>query len=336
MAWVQQNIFKFGGDARKVTVFGESAGARSADFHLLTMRENPPFRAVIMQSGSAELTPLADMNKAAESAKKGTAFQQLARAFTCPADDGKVALECLRAIPATAIKQKMKELALYSGSVEDGGLATVQDQATIRQTHQAANVPLLLGTNADEMRGSLRSYNTSSLSSYLNSTFPTHQSLIPKLLNAYTPSPSTPYKTPFDAMAALATDLSFTCITSREAHISTTSSYPTYRYLFTASYPNTQKFPGSGANHAHEIQFIFGNLPKDSTNEESDLSTLMQNTWARFAKNPDAGPGWVRYGITAGGKDMGRFDSDGGLRIVSSGGVDRNCHLFEEMYAGRA
>lgn len=331
--WVQQNIAKYGGDPEKVTIFGESAGARSADFHLLTMKEAPPFRAVIMQSGSAELTPLVDMKKLKNSATKGPAFQQLAQALNC--SEEKVMLECMRKASATSIKQKMVELALYSGAVNDGGFTTVQDQAMVRRVHRAANVPLLIGTNADEVRGGLRRWIGSSLDDYLSDAFNDQLELIRVLSEAYAPGPNGRYKNDFEAIAAIGTDMSFNCITAREARTCAESGYPTWRYLFNASNSNTEKFPEGGANHAHEIQFVFENLQDGSTKEESELSGLMQKIWADFAKNPNAGPGWDKVG-TAWGRNLGRFDRDGRMWVDSPEIIDRNCGIFESLFEGRA
>lgn len=55
LRWIKDNIESFGGDTNKITVFGESAGAMSIDFHLIFNRENL-FNKAIIQSGTS-LTP---------------------------------------------------------------------------------------------------------------------------------------------------------------------------------------------------------------------------------------------------------------------------------------
>lgn len=52
LRWVHDNIHHFGGDASRVTLFGESAGAVSVSMHLLSPMSRDLFQRAILQSGS--------------------------------------------------------------------------------------------------------------------------------------------------------------------------------------------------------------------------------------------------------------------------------------------
>ena len=76
--WVHQHIGSFGGDAQRVTLFGESAGAISAGLHLISNRTQPFFKRAILQSGS----PLTLMTFGIDSGPLNV--EKVARALGCP------------------------------------------------------------------------------------------------------------------------------------------------------------------------------------------------------------------------------------------------------------
>ena len=55
LRWVRRNIEKFGGDPRKVTIAGQSAGGLSVLAHLVSRGSRGLFQRVIVQSGAFAL-----------------------------------------------------------------------------------------------------------------------------------------------------------------------------------------------------------------------------------------------------------------------------------------
>jgi carboxylesterase type B len=217
-SFVQKYISQFGGDPTKVTVFGQSAGARSADFHLLTM-SNPPFRAVIMESGSAELIPLADFRRASANASSVPAFMRLASAVGCDSQSPSL-LDCMRKISSADIKNSILSQSLYFPCIDDNGFTTVTDEAATRKAGKAAKVPILMGTNLNEQTTSVKSEPSNlTLTEYLDTIFPFPQ-LGSKIKTAYGVGQSQRFVSNFDAISAVETDLAYTCLTAREANIS--------------------------------------------------------------------------------------------------------------------
>lgn len=52
LKWIQQNINNFGGDKNRVTIFGQSAGAASVMYHMLSPNSAGLFHRAIANSGS--------------------------------------------------------------------------------------------------------------------------------------------------------------------------------------------------------------------------------------------------------------------------------------------
>jgi carboxylesterase type B len=226
--FVQKHISKFGGDPNKVTIFGQSAGARSADFHILTM-PNPPFRAVIMESGSAELVPLADIRNSMKNLSTTPPFNRLAAAVGCDIESPSL-LDCVRKIPAAKIKDIVVSQNLYFPCVNDGGFTTVKDEAVVRKSGKAAKVPILMGTNSNEQTTTVKGDPIMSLVEYLSKIFP-YPELSEKVKATYDVGKNTKYLSSFDAISAVETDFAYTCLTSREAKISAESDIRTYIHI---------------------------------------------------------------------------------------------------------
>lgn len=310
LAWVSQNIRAFGGDPSKVTIFGESSGGYSVKQILA----NPPrplqFRGAIMQSQA-----LGDQGDGDKS------WSALAGALGCGSTTTSQ-LDCVRSRPADRIIFILNNRTLgfpptvdnktNFGSLEDG----------IR-THTVANVPLLIGTNADE-------------GSILTSVMPDSQTLLERIFGNDTRSQALARAayprnaTENELKSRIVTDYLYTCLTSTIASTLNSAGLMVWRYFFNASFPNNRPFPRAGAWHTSEIDLVFGTYPRDNqtTAQQIMLSKHMQQSWADFAKDPLEGPGWVR--VRNGTGDLHIFGANGasGTGSVNAESVDGVCKIY--------
>ena len=87
--WVRAHISDFGGDPDQITIFGESAGAASASYHMLSPMTMHKFQRVIAQSGSA-LAGWAFDNEPEKHAK------DIAGRVGCPTDNLDAMVQCMK------------------------------------------------------------------------------------------------------------------------------------------------------------------------------------------------------------------------------------------------
>lgn len=207
-----------------------------------------------------------------------------------------------------------------------------------RRTGQLHSFPIMVGSNAEE--GRVFQFNKNNLTQYLETTFPNNLALQQRVREAY-PRGQNGLNTDYDIQSQIMTDLQFGCPASLLAYDSSKSGYPTWRFFFSATFPNLQKFTNAGAYHASEIELIFGTFGKlptavsarPSTQDEVTLSASMQAAWATFAKNPTRGPGWVEYGRAAQDlADFGGWRARGGISMISPNEVDSKCALYASLY----
>ena len=102
LQWIQENIQAFGGDPRRVTAFGESAGAVSIALHYLnpaliddTPQNNTLFRAAIFESGAPSTFPVASPYEIRQDV-----FDTLTEISNCTTGADISSFECLRELPA--------------------------------------------------------------------------------------------------------------------------------------------------------------------------------------------------------------------------------------------
>ncbi len=255
LRWVRQNIERFGGDERNVTLFGESAGGISVLYHLVSPDSAGLFhRAIIESSDDGASVPL----NVAE-----TIYAPVISLLGCDPANGTVA--CLRALSLSKLLAA-EAAGVNAGPILDGktvpGLPAVLLKAgTFNQ------VPVIAGTNGNEGTYFIAvatnaahpgtPLTAAEVVATVKADFPAGAS---QILAAY---PLSAYPTPAQALAAIATDSFFSCPTENVRGL--VSGYaPVWGYEFNKAAP-ALNFPlppapglALGDSHTTELAYVFG------------------------------------------------------------------------------
>ncbi len=306
LGWVKANIDRFGGDPHNVTVFGESAGAISVNYLMVSPAAKDLFDKAIAESGfgRSEPRPLTG-ERSAEAI--GTAF---AEAHGVKGDDS-AAAAALRALPADALNAPVSGLAdpaipgpMLDGQIVTGGIAEGFAKGA------EAHVPFMEGGNSYEA------------------------SLVPQVADHPDPmiaryGDAAKVEALYGGAAApevareLLTDSLITEPDRFLARQMARQGLPVFVYHF--SYVPAAARPTSfGASHGSEITYVFGTLPDHpitygprtipaATPDDRKVSDAMHAYWVAFAKtgDPDSagGPRWPRFAV--GAERLIEFGADG-------------------------
>jgi carboxylesterase type B len=115
LQWIQDNIYLFGGDPGKVTIFGQSAGSASCAYQLLNQKSVDLFQGAILESGTF-LSPWAFQRRAREIAFTTAAF--LNSTFET-SDDSQALLEFLQSVDARDLDAAAEKYHNMEYSFED-------------------------------------------------------------------------------------------------------------------------------------------------------------------------------------------------------------------------
>lgn len=285
LQWVRENARAFGGEAERITAFGQSSGSTDIALLLAAPRARGLFHRAILDSiprGAA----VGSRTRALE------VGQKVAQAAGC---NGPEAASCLRTVSVEQLLKSTADTGLFFAPHVDGALFPVAPLDAF-DTGAYAHMPILLGTARDE-----QAYfrpNVTDAESYVAMMREEFPKVAEQALALY---PVSKYGTPKGAFIAAMSDADFTCPTRRLARtLSKAQSEPVYRYLFTHAMergPDAQL----GAFHILSQFFLFGRYetyPYEASAQERDLSKLLQGYWGRFTSgNPNGGgaPKWEPY-----------------------------------------
>jgi para-nitrobenzyl esterase len=290
--WVKANATSFGGSGQ-VAIFGQSAGGISMLVQLASPVGAGSFDAVLVESADAPNDQAAMAESVADSI--GDSFASEAGC------SGATLLSCLRAATSAQVESAAGAvspgLAFTWSPVIDGYV--LEDYPMVRiQEGQGAQVPTLIGTNADDgvsFVGGVE--DASSYLAFADLRFPGHGAAV---VAQY---PASAYGGSYNAAAAAAfTDGAFTCPARTVARGLTAGGAAVYRYQFT----HTVSLAGSppAAFHGAELEFVFGNAIAGGVSvqpAEVPLEQAIEGYWAAMAATGDPNGGgrleWPLYQV---------------------------------------
>jgi para-nitrobenzyl esterase len=294
LRWVRENIASFGGDPRNVTIFGESAGALSVEYLLVSPAARGLFDKAIVQSGYLFTMPELRGARFEEQSAEGIGAALVTRL-------GKAGIAQLRAMDARELIDTTSAAGYVPYGTIDGKVLPRQLVDSFDRGEQAA-VPLMAGLTSGEVRGLrfLMPPQPASPEAYENDLRARYADLADDYLHFY------PARDPEQTQLAATRDVIFSWAAERLVRGQAAIGRPSFLYYFDHDYPSAAA-ANLTAFHASEVPFVFGNLDAvppgwpaiPDTPGERRISAAMLDYWTSFSRSgqPSArnAPDWEAF-----------------------------------------